>query len=384
MTLTGPLPPAGDSRHAARLADGAAGSPGTVKDVAQLGATIGRDVCLRAAPGGLAPGRGDVAARPAAAGGGGTACTSGAAAAGDVHVQACPDPGGRVSVVAAEHPAAVPPAHCAGVGGAVSRACETQPELLAQHYTEAGLTDQAVDYWQRAGQRASERSANQEAISHLTTGLTLLQTLPPTPARTPARTAVADHPGASLDGHQGPGRSGGGTRLRPSPGALSADRRDPAALPCPARALAVLCDAGSTPDGARVGGTTSAAGPACARPRPAPGGPPGPGGHLLLAGRVCACPRARGAGACPVRPPASIALCAFLYGINPGVNCLLYAAHSLWILGYPEQARQQYHAALTRAQDLSHAFTLVHALHMWPWAINSAGRSGPRRNGPRP
>jgi predicted ATPase len=44
------------------------------------------------------------------------------------------------------------------------------------------------------------------------------------------------------------------------------------------------------------------------------------------------------------------------------VHCLLYAAHSLSILGYPEQARQQYHAALTRAQDLSHAFTLVHAL----------------------
>jgi predicted ATPase len=29
---------------------------------------------------------------------------------------------------------------------------ETQPELLAQHYTEAGLTAQAVDAWQRAGQ----------------------------------------------------------------------------------------------------------------------------------------------------------------------------------------------------------------------------------------
>ena len=53
----------------------------------------------------------------------------------------------------------------------------------------------------------------------------------------------------------------------------------------------------------------------------------------------------------------------FLYGINPGVNCRLYVAHSLGILGYPEQARQQYQAALTRAQDLAHAFTLVHALH---------------------
>ena len=36
---------------------------------------------------------------------------------------------------------------------------ETQPELLAHHYTEAGLMVQAVRYWQQAGQRALERSA---------------------------------------------------------------------------------------------------------------------------------------------------------------------------------------------------------------------------------
>ena len=57
---------------------------------------------------------------------------------------------------------------------------ETQPELLAQHYTEAGLIVQAIPYWQRAGQRAIERSANLEAISHLTKGLELLTTLPDT------------------------------------------------------------------------------------------------------------------------------------------------------------------------------------------------------------
>ena len=49
----------------------------------------------------------------------------------------------------------------------------TRPELLAQHYTAAGLHDQAVDYWHQAGQRASERSANLEAIAHLTRGLEL-------------------------------------------------------------------------------------------------------------------------------------------------------------------------------------------------------------------
>ena len=60
---------------------------------------------------------------------------------------------------------------------------ESQPELVAHHYTEAGLISQAIPYWQQAGQRASQRGANAEAVSHLTTGLELLKTLPDTPAR---------------------------------------------------------------------------------------------------------------------------------------------------------------------------------------------------------
>jgi class 3 adenylate cyclase/predicted ATPase/energy-coupling factor transporter ATP-binding protein EcfA2 len=60
---------------------------------------------------------------------------------------------------------------------------ETQPELLAHHYTEAGLIAQAIPCWQRAGQQASDRSANVEAITHFTTGIELLKTLPETPER---------------------------------------------------------------------------------------------------------------------------------------------------------------------------------------------------------
>src|SRR5262249_42252445 len=61
---------------------------------------------------------------------------------------------------------------------------EAQPELLAHHYTEAGLTEKADHFWQKAGQRASEQSAYVEAIAHLRQGLALLQTLPGTPERT--------------------------------------------------------------------------------------------------------------------------------------------------------------------------------------------------------
>jgi predicted ATPase len=62
-------------------------------------------------------------------------------------------------------------------------AIATQPELVAHHYTEASLAEQAISYWQRAGQRANERSAHIEAIDHLTKGLEVLQALPETPER---------------------------------------------------------------------------------------------------------------------------------------------------------------------------------------------------------
>src|SRR5437016_9725973 len=55
---------------------------------------------------------------------------------------------------------------------------ETQPELLAQHYTAAGLHAQALPYWQRAGQLALKRSAYREAVASLEMGLEAVSYLP--------------------------------------------------------------------------------------------------------------------------------------------------------------------------------------------------------------
>jgi class 3 adenylate cyclase len=60
---------------------------------------------------------------------------------------------------------------------------ETQPEVLAQHFTEAGLGERAIAYWRRAGELAVGRSANVEAIAHLNKGLELLGTMPDAPER---------------------------------------------------------------------------------------------------------------------------------------------------------------------------------------------------------
>jgi tetratricopeptide (TPR) repeat protein len=59
---------------------------------------------------------------------------------------------------------------------------DIQPELLAHHYTEAGLSEDAVQYWNKAGQLAIEHSAHVEAVHHLQRGLALLQTIPRLPA----------------------------------------------------------------------------------------------------------------------------------------------------------------------------------------------------------
>ena len=55
---------------------------------------------------------------------------------------------------------------------------DTEPEVLAHHYAQAGLAERAVEYWFRAGELAIGRSANPEAVSHLSHGLECLGTLP--------------------------------------------------------------------------------------------------------------------------------------------------------------------------------------------------------------
>jgi predicted ATPase len=62
-------------------------------------------------------------------------------------------------------------------------AMTAQPEVLAYHYTAAGLVESALPYWLQAGQRAIQRSANLEAIAYLGKALDLLPALPEGSAR---------------------------------------------------------------------------------------------------------------------------------------------------------------------------------------------------------
>ena len=60
---------------------------------------------------------------------------------------------------------------------------ETEPELLAHHYTEANLVDRALAYWRQAAERAAKRLAYVEALGHVDKAIKLVAALPESPER---------------------------------------------------------------------------------------------------------------------------------------------------------------------------------------------------------
>lgn len=73
------------------------------------------------------------------------------------------------------------------VAGSIEKVYASDPESVsgqfAAHYRQAGLPEQAIRYYQRAGELALRLSAYEEATAYLTRGLELLEPLPDTPER---------------------------------------------------------------------------------------------------------------------------------------------------------------------------------------------------------
>ena len=56
---------------------------------------------------------------------------------------------------------------------------ESEPELLAHHYSEAGVPDRALEYWRVAAARGASGLAYVEALGHIAKAGTLIEGLPP-------------------------------------------------------------------------------------------------------------------------------------------------------------------------------------------------------------
>jgi TOMM system kinase/cyclase fusion protein len=237
---------------------------------------------------------------------------------------------------------------------------EIQPELLAHHYTQAGLTEQAIPYWQRAGQQASDRSAYLEAVSHLTTGIELLKTLPETPARTQHALTLHIALGAALlmiKGHAAPEVEHAYTQ-----------------------AYALCQQVGETPElvpalfglwrfyGVRsqlrtareLGETLLRLAQRAHDPALTVLAHQTLGGTWFFLGALPAARMHLEEGIARYTPDQHRAP-VFRIGQDPGVGCRTYAAMTLWLLGYPDHALAHIHDALALAQELSHPYSLAWA-----------------------
>ena len=94
--------------------------------------------------------------------------------------------------------------------------------MLAHHYSEAGLAEQAIGYWLKAGQQAAELSANTEAIGHLTKGLEVLKSVPESRRRDELELELQTALGMPLIATKGYAALGDWCRLRESARALRA------------------------------------------------------------------------------------------------------------------------------------------------------------------
>jgi predicted ATPase len=75
---------------------------------------------------------------------------------------------------------------------------DSQPELLAQHCTEAGLVEKGIGYWGKAGHRSISRSAMAEAAAQFQRGLDELALLPEDPERQRQELELLSGLGAAL------------------------------------------------------------------------------------------------------------------------------------------------------------------------------------------
>jgi TOMM system kinase/cyclase fusion protein len=238
---------------------------------------------------------------------------------------------------------------------------EAQPELLAHHYTEAGLMAQAVPYWQRAGQRAMGRSTNLEAIAHLTKGLEVLATLPDTSERAEQELLLQTTLGPALVATKG----------------FAA----PEVLQAYARARELCQQVGETPQlfqvlrglwyfyligvelwtarelgeqlltlAQHIGDTALLLEAHYAL------------GNTLNYLAEFATARTHFEQGITLYDPQRHRSHAIHYAQDPGVVCRVYVGVTLWLLGYPDQALQRSHEGLTLARELAHPFSLAFAL----------------------
>jgi class 3 adenylate cyclase/predicted ATPase/tRNA A37 threonylcarbamoyladenosine biosynthesis protein TsaE len=244
----------------------------------------------------------------------------------------------------------------------------SQPELLARHYTEAGLIDKAAGLWGRAGLRSLERSALVEAAEQLTRALGQIAALPATPALRREQINLQVNlitPLIHVKGYAAPETKAASERARlliEQAEALGEPPEDPLLLysllygMLAANVVAFNGDAASklaTEFFARAEKQGATA--------PLMIGHRVMGSSLLMTGFIAE-GRAHYDQALAFYSPAEHRPLATRFGQDGRVSILSFRSLALWLLGYPNAALADSDQALRDAREIGHAATLMYAL----------------------
>jgi class 3 adenylate cyclase/predicted ATPase len=246
---------------------------------------------------------------------------------------------------------------------------ESQPEILARHFTEAGLIAKAAGLWGKAGQRSLALSALVEAVAQLTRALQQIETLPGTPALRRDQIelqAALITPLLHIKGYAAAEPKAAAEQARlliERAEALGEPLQDPLLLfsvlygfwvaNCVAfngdvvRELAMQYLALAEKQGSTV---------------------PFMVGHRLMGTSLVflgefAEARAHLDRAIELYDPVKHRPLATHFGQDVGVAALTYRAFALWFLGYPEAALKDLDDALEQAREFGQAATLMYALN---------------------
>jgi predicted ATPase len=253
---------------------------------------------------------------------------------------------------------------------------ETQPELLAHHYTEAGLHEQAISCWQRAGQRAVERSAYAEAISHLTTALDLLGALPGSRARSQQELIVRLTLGPALRATKA-GSAPEVEQLYTRARELCEQVGEPPELFRVLWGLWGIYNArGEHQKMQALGEQLLSLAERLHDPDLLLEAHHALWTSLFSGGELAAARAHQDQGRRLYDPQRHRTYAALYSGHDPGVCCHYRAAPCLWLLGYPDQALASSQAALALAQQLAHPYTLLQALY-WAAVLHHLRREAP-------
>ena len=104
------------------------------------------------------------------------------------------------------------------------------PEVVAHHFSRAGMPAEAIEHWQKAGELAESRSGYTEAIGHFNSALELLALLPQSAERDRRELSVRVKLGSPLAVVEGARQRRGGQQLRPRLRDLGGRGRQPRAV----------------------------------------------------------------------------------------------------------------------------------------------------------